>query len=78
MEYIKAAGDESIQCFTLEGGVKGWVKAGPQCTRLMDGYKEEHWNELFAQENAEKTEAGTNATNTQNTIAGAGAGDVGQ
>lgn len=35
---------------TLEGGIKGWVKAGPQYTRLMDGYKEDYWQELFAEE----------------------------
>ena len=35
---------------TLEGGIKGWVKGGPQYTRLMDGYKQAHWDELFAAE----------------------------
>ena len=59
-----------MQVMTLEGGVKGWVKEGPQYTRFMDGYDEKHWQELFAQEEkpaAEKAESG---------IAGAGEGDV--
>jgi len=34
----------------LEGGVKGWVKAGPQSTALMDGYKADYWTELFTEE----------------------------
>lgn len=40
-----------MQVMVLEGGMKGWVKSGPQFTRLMDGYKEKHWEELFKQEN---------------------------
>ena len=39
-----------MQIMVLEGGVKGWVKAGPQYTQLMDGFRQEHWDELFAQE----------------------------
>jgi len=41
----------------LEGGVKGWVKSGPQFARLMDGYKEPYWQDLFAQEEAKKSAA---------------------
>ncbi|THX80888.1 hypothetical protein D6D04_04350 [Aureobasidium pullulans] len=56
-EFIDAAGDEQMQSMVLEGGVKGWVKSGPQFTRLMDGYKEPHWQDLFAQEEAKKSAA---------------------
>lgn len=35
---------------TSPGGVKGWVKEGPQFTRLMDGYDEKYWEKLFAEE----------------------------
>ena len=34
----------------LEGGVKGWVKGGRQYTALMNGYKPEYWEQLFAEE----------------------------
>ncbi|THW63475.1 hypothetical protein D6D19_09638 [Aureobasidium pullulans] len=56
-EFIDAAGDEQMQSMVLEGGVKGWVKSGPQFTRLMDGYKEPYWQDLFAQEEAKKSAA---------------------
>lgn len=48
LEHVRnTAGDEDMQVMVLEGGVKGWVKAGSEYTGLMDGYKEEHWKELF-------------------------------
>lgn len=50
LEHVRATGDEDMQVMTLEGGMKGWVKAGPQFTRLLDGYKPQYWEELFAQE----------------------------
>lgn len=56
-EFIEQAGDEQMQSMVLEGGVKGWVKSGPQFTRLMDGYKESYWQDLFAQEEAKKAAA---------------------
>jgi len=34
----------------LEGGIKGWVKGGPRFTALMNGYKPEYWEKLFAEE----------------------------
>lgn len=56
-EFIEQAGDEQMQSMVLEGGVKGWVKSGLQFTRLMDGYKESYWQDLFAQEEAKKASA---------------------
>jgi len=41
----------------LEGGIKGWVKAGPTYTGLMDGYREEYWQKLFAEEAESSTQA---------------------
>jgi arsenical-resistance protein 2 len=58
-----------MNVMVLEGGVKGWVKAGPQFTQLMDGYREDYWQELFAEEEAKKD--GTSS-------AAAGQGDVGK
>lgn len=54
LEHVRnTAGDQDMQVMVLEGGVKGWVKGGEQYTRLMDGYQQEHWTDLFAEE--EKT-----------------------
>jgi len=53
LEHIRSVGDEDMQCMVLEGGMKGWVKAGPQFTRLMDGYQESHWQKLLADEDAD-------------------------
>lgn len=39
-----------MNVLVLEGGVKGWVKSGDQYTAYMDGYKEDYWRELFAEE----------------------------
>lgn len=57
------------------GGVKGWVKEGPQYTRLMDGFDEKHWQQLFAEE--EKKAAGESLEKNQ-TLHGVGEGDVSQ
>lgn len=51
LEHVRnVAEDKDMQVMVLEGGVKGWVKAGPQYTQLMDGYREEYWTDLFAEE----------------------------
>lgn len=34
-----------MESLVLEGGIKGWVAAGDDYTRLMDGYEESKWNE---------------------------------
>jgi len=31
------------QCYTLEGGIKGWVAGGPPYRALIDGYVESYW-----------------------------------
>ncbi|TKA58243.1 hypothetical protein B0A49_06386 [Cryomyces minteri] len=49
-EYISSVGDENMQAMTLEGGIKGWVKAGPQYVRLMDGYRAEYWGQFEREE----------------------------
>lgn len=46
-----------MQIMVLEGGVKGWVKAGPQFTQFIDGYREEYWRDLFADEERQAREA---------------------
>lgn len=51
LEFVRnVAGDTDMHVSVLEGGVKGWVKAGPQYTALMDGYESEHWRKTFAEE----------------------------
>lgn len=65
LEHVRnVAGDNDMQVMVLEGGVKGWVKSG--YTQLMDGFRQEHWDELFAQEEGSKKDPvavpATNAT----------------
>lgn len=57
----------------ITGGVKGWVKEGPQYTRLMDGFDGKHWQQLFAEE--ENKAAGDGLDKNQ-TLQGVGEGDV--
>ena len=60
LEHVRnTAWDQDMQVMTLEGGVKGWVKAGPQYTQLMDGYREEHWTKLFGPEDGKENKAET-------------------
>ena len=45
LEHVRnVAGDNDIQVMSLEGGLKGWVEAGPEYTQLMDGFREEAWS----------------------------------
>lgn len=51
LEHVRnVAQDQDMQVMVLEGGVKGWVKAGPQYTQFMDGYQPDYWEKLFAAE----------------------------
>ena len=62
-----------MSVMVLEGGIKGWVKSGPRYTALMDGYKPEYWEKLFAEE--EETAKGKDEPETTKTAVG---GDVTQ
>ena len=50
---------------TLEGGIKGWAKAGPQYTQLIDGYKPDYWSEVFAEEEAKSADNAAQPSNSQ-------------
>lgn len=55
LEHVRnVAGDSDMQVMVLEGGVKGWVKAGPSYQALMDGFDAKHWEALFALEEKEQ------------------------
>lgn len=55
LEHVReTVGDKDMNVMVLEGGVKGWVKSGPQYTQFMDGYKEEYWQRVFAEEEGKK------------------------
>jgi len=69
-EHVIISSSQPIAKHSLEGGVKGWVREGPQYTRLMDGFDEKYWQELFAQE-AGATGAGT-AGGEEKKLAGEG------
>jgi arsenical-resistance protein 2 len=45
-DYIDEKGDNDIQALTLAGGIKGWVKAGPEYTQNVDGYEAEYWKQF--------------------------------
>lgn len=36
-------GNTSMKSLVLEGGIKGWVGAGPEYVEWMDGYVEDVW-----------------------------------
>ncbi|KAL4906721.1 hypothetical protein BDW74DRAFT_137010 [Aspergillus multicolor] len=44
-DYLKEQGVEEneIKSWKLEGGIKGWVKDGEECTSLMEGFDRTHW-----------------------------------
>ena len=42
-DRIEEQRDSSLRSLVLEGGIKGWVGAGPEYTELMDGYEEGVW-----------------------------------
>lgn len=51
LEHVRnVAQDTNMGVMVLEGGVKGWVKSGPQCIQFMDGFQPEHWQRMFAEE----------------------------
>jgi arsenical-resistance protein 2 len=57
LDHVRGtAEDGDMQVMVLEGGVKGWVKGGEQYTRLMDGFRHEYWEKLFAEEEQKKVE----------------------
>ena len=54
LEHVRnVAEDFDMGVLILEGGIKGWVNAGPEYIQLMDGFREEHWRELFEQDEKE-------------------------
>lgn len=56
LQHVReTAEDKDMNVMVLEGGIKGWVKAGPQFIQFMDGYKEEYWKELFEEEEKKKS-----------------------
>ncbi|KAF2482282.1 hypothetical protein BDY17DRAFT_317044 [Neohortaea acidophila] len=59
LEFVRGvAGDEDMQVMALEGGMRGWVKGGEQFTGLMDGFKAEYWEEMFAKEGKKAEQSG--------------------
>lgn len=50
LEHVRnVAGDNDMNVTVLEGGVKGWVKAGPQYTQYMDGFEKAYWEKALAE-----------------------------
>ncbi|EEQ32900.1 hypothetical protein McanCB56680_004248 [Microsporum canis] len=42
-DYLQERGDNDIQSLILEGGIKGWVKAGGEYVARMDDYDPASW-----------------------------------
>ncbi|KAF2132540.1 Rhodanese-like protein [Dothidotthia symphoricarpi CBS 119687] len=45
-DYIAEKGGEGVQALTLEGGIKGWIKAGEPYTQHVDGFEPEYWKQF--------------------------------
>jgi arsenical-resistance protein 2 len=43
---VAEKGDSEMQALTLAGGIKGWVNAGEEYTRNVDGYDAEYWKQF--------------------------------
>jgi arsenical-resistance protein 2 len=65
-----------MQVMVLEGGVKGWVKSGPQYIQYMDGFDEKHWVQLFEAEQEAKEGTGKSDVTNSAVAAAVGEGDV--
>ncbi|RMX82315.1 hypothetical protein D0869_06145 [Hortaea werneckii] len=79
LDHVRnTVGDQDMQVLVLEGGVKGWVKGGPRFTALMDGFRGEYWEELFAEEEkSRQAKADAAASGTGGDVAQqGGAGNV--
>ena len=47
LDHVRnTAEDTDMQVMVLEGGVKGWVKAGAPFTEAMDGYDPGYWKQF--------------------------------
>ncbi|KAI1437368.1 Rhodanese-like domain-containing protein [Xylaria sp. CBS 124048] len=45
-DHIQAQGDKEMQSMILLGGIKGWVTAGEEYVKAMDGYAAEYWSQF--------------------------------
>ncbi|KAK1831226.1 Rhodanese-like domain-containing protein [Podospora conica] len=45
-DYIDERGDDQMQSLILEGGIKGWSKAGDKFVAMMDEYDEAVWEKF--------------------------------
>lgn len=51
LDHVRnTAQDKDMQVMVLEGGVKGWVRAGAEYTQFMDGYDPEYWKKELGEE----------------------------
>jgi arsenical-resistance protein 2 len=42
-DYINGRGDTRLKSVALQGGIKGWVKAGEEFVKLVEGYDADVW-----------------------------------
>ena len=57
LEHVRSVvGDNDMQVMSLEGGIKGWVNAGPEYTQLMDGFEEHYWRDALGKDDKAKNQ----------------------
>ncbi|KAL4892741.1 Rhodanese-like domain-containing protein [Aspergillus ambiguus] len=45
-DFLEDRNDSSIRSLVLQGGIKGWVGAGPEYQELMEGLEEHVWKRM--------------------------------
>ncbi|KAF2468268.1 Rhodanese-like protein [Lindgomyces ingoldianus] len=51
-DYLAENGETEMQSLTLAGGIKGWIKAGGEYTKNVEGYEPEYWTQFDEPEKA--------------------------
>ncbi|MCJ1384717.1 hypothetical protein MMC17_007835 [Xylographa soralifera] len=49
-DLLRKRGDERMESFALEGGIKGWVGGGDEYVELMHGFEAKAWKEMGRKE----------------------------
>ena len=42
-DYFDERGERGMRAAVLDGGIKGWVRAGPEYTAMVEGYDAAFW-----------------------------------
>ncbi|CAK4030895.1 Hypothetical predicted protein [Lecanosticta acicola] len=65
LDHVRnTAQDDDMQVMVLEGGMKGWIRAGAQYTQFVDGYDPEYWKGQLGEDVPEKARLGMKQPDT--------------